>query len=232
MPARTRHLPMLALAAGAALTMTGCIIMPPALPTAAPAQPSAPPSAEPTPTDGAEPTESTAPSPSADSGDLPEYVDFGTALEPGTLAGWETSILTDSAFTVQPDSDFPIGPTISVVETATGCSFWAYQGMPDSDSTDEEESSLATLTAFLGGSAPESTDLVDLGPSSSQGTTVVFLSTVREGDAGATEVYYARNFQSSQSTSAIRGTCPAGAGDLESIDEVVFEHFQINFLAP
>ncbi|MGM1029959.1 MAG: hypothetical protein ACQEWM_08825 [Actinomycetota bacterium] len=228
-PIRPRHLPMLALAAGAALAMSGCLVMPPALPTAAPAQPTVQP--QPEPTEQIESTEPSEPSPSADGGDLPDYVDFGTALEPGTLAGWETSILTDADFTVQPESDFPVGPTISVVQSATGCSFWAYQGAPDSASSDEEESSLATLTAFLGGE-PESTDLVDLGPSASQGTTVVFLSTVREDDAGATEVLYARNFQSSQSTSAIRATCPAGAGDLESIDEVVFEHFQVNFLAP
>jgi hypothetical protein len=218
---------MLALAAGLALTMSGCVVMAPPPPTAAPAQPTV----QPEPSDDPGATESAAPSPSAGSGEVPEYVDFGTALEPGTLAGWETSILTDAAFTVQPDSDFPAGPTISVVETATGCSFWAYQGAPDSASTDEEESSLATISAFLGG-APESTDLVDLGPSASQGATVVFLSTIRESDAGDVEVLYARNFQSSQSTSAIRATCPAGAGDLESIDDVVFEHFQINFLTP
>jgi len=229
-PIRTRHLPLLALAAGAALTMSGCIIMPPPLTTAAPA-PTTAPSVAPQPSESPEPTEGGEPSPSAGSGEVPEYVDFGTALEPGTLAGWETSILSDADFTVQPDSDFPVGPTISVVETATGCSFWAYQGAPDSASTDEEESSLATISAFLGG-APESTDLVDLGPSASQGATVVFLSTIRESDAGDIEVLYARNFQSSQSTSAIRATCPAGAGDLDSIDEVVFEHFQINFLTP
>ena len=61
---------------------------------------------------------------------------------------------------------------------------------------------------------------------------MAFLSTIRESDAGDIEVLYARNFQSSQSTSAIRATCPAGAGDLDSIDGVVFEHFQINFLTP
>lgn len=227
-PIRPRHLPLLALAAGAALAMTGCIVMPPPLPSAAPAQPTV----EPQPTGGAESTEAPEPSPSAGGGDLPDHVDFGTALEPGTLAGWETSIISDAAFEVQPDSDFPTGPIISVVETETGCSFWAYQGVPDSDATDEEESSEATLSALVGGT-PEDIDLFEIGPSASQGVTVSFLSTVVEDDAtGETKAYFARNFQSSQSTSSIIATCGADAGGLDHIDEVVGEHFQINFLIP
>lgn len=229
-PLRPCHLPMLVLAAGAALVMTGCVIMPPPLPTAGPAQPTTEPTTAPQPTDDTDPTESADPPPSA-GGDLPDYVDFGTALEPGTLAGWETSILSDAAFEVQPDSDFPAGPTISVVETATGCSFWAYQGAPDGDSTDEEESSAATLAAILG-SVPEELDTFDIGPSS-QGVMVAFLSAVVEDEAtGETSAYFSRNFQSSESTSSIVATCSADAGGLEHIDEVVGEHFQVNFLVP
>lgn len=235
-PVRTRRLPMLALAAGAALALSGCIIMPPPTSTAVPTQPTV----EPQPSGGVEPTEETSPSPSsdpspsADAGDLPEYVDFGTALEPRTLAGWETSILSDASFEVQPDSDFPAGPTISVVETATGCTFWAYQGAADSDSTDETASTEATLEALTGVSSDEwEADVVDLGPSASQGVTVAFLSLYSEDDAtGDVEALYARNFQSSGTTSAIRANCGADAGGIDHIDEVVFEQFQINFLAP
>lgn len=231
-PLRPRRLPLLALAAGAALAMTGCVILPPTLPTAAPAQPTV----EPLPTEGLEPTEELEPTegaePSPDAGELPGYLEFNTPLEPGTLAGWETAITTDPRFTVQPDSDFPAGPTISVIEDETGCTFWAYQGLPDGDAFDEEASSRATLTTLVG-AEPEEVDLFDIGPSASQGVTVVFLSTVVEdAPTGEVQAFFARNFQSSGSTSSIVATCSAEAGGLDHIDEVVGEHFQINFLAP
>lgn len=232
-PIRPRHLPLLALAAGAALAMTGCVILPPAMPTAAPALPaetaSEPIESEPS---GSEPTESEPTDPGAGAGELPETLDFNVALEPGTLAGWETSIITDPAFEVQPDSDFPAGPVISVVETETGCAFWAYQGLPDGDDTDERASSEATLTTLVG-ETPEEMDLFDIGPSASQGVTVVFLSTVLEDTTtGEVQAFFARNFQSSGSTSSIIATCSAEAGGLEHIDEVVGEQFQVNFLTP
>lgn len=233
-PIRPRQLPLLALAAGAALAMTGCVILPPAMPTipppALPTETAAEP-IEPEPTDPA-PTESEPTDPGASAGELPEILDFNTPLEPGTLAGWETSIITDPAFTVQPDSDFPQGPVISVVETETGCTFWAYQGLPDGDDTDEEASSEATLTTLVG-EVPEEMDLFDIGPSASQGVTVVFLSTVLEDTTtGEVQAFFVRNFQSSGSTSSIIATCSAEAGGLEHIDEVVGEQFQVNFLQP
>lgn len=219
------RLPLLVVASGAVLALAGCIplppsptIPPPALPTEA--------APEPAQTDVAEP------SPSADAGELPEYVDFNTPLEPGTLAGWETSITTDAAFEVQPDSDFPAGPVISVVETATGCTFWAYQGLPDGDSTDEEASSEATLAALVG-AQPEELDIFELGPSASQGVVVAFLSAVMVDEStGDTAAFYARNFQSSQSTSSIIAECSAAAGGLDHIDQVVGEQLQLNFLLP
>lgn len=226
-PRRRLAPPLVLLAAGAALCLSGCLTPPP-LPTAqAQPTPQAPSTAS-----SAAPTPAATSTPVAD-GDLPELVAINTPLAPGTLAGWETSILTDEAFEPQADSDFPAGPTISVVETATGCTFWAYQGTQDSESTDEAVSSAATL-AIVSSSSPDDwePDVVELEPSASQGIAVEFLSIVQEHDDGGAEAWFARNFQSSGSTSSIVASCPAGAGGVEHIDEVVLEHFHVNFLQP
>jgi|GEM_PF-4780785 len=229
MPSSRFRLPLLAVAAGAALTLSGCIVLPPAVPTLAPPPAPTETRAAPEPVE----TEDVEPTPDADSGDLPEYVDFGTELEPGTLAGWETSIIADDAFAVQDDSDFPVGPTIHVVETATGCTIWAYQGAQDSADTDEYASSEATLAALSGTTTDDwDPDTLDLSPST-QGVTVAFLSIYTEDEAtGDVEAYFARNFQSSQSTSSIRATCGGTAGGIDHIDDLIAEHFQINFLVP
>ena len=224
--------PLVLLAAGASLSLTGCL-MPPPLPTAAPApQPTAV-------ADAATPTTpaTAAPAdPGASAEDLPELLTLNTPLAPGTLPGWETSVVADgAAFAVQPDSDFPVGPTISVVEIATGCAFWAHQGEADSDSTDEVESTHATLYNVTQ-TTPEDwewePDVVPVGPSASQGVTVEFLSLAFDLDDGGVEAWFARNFQSSGTTSTIRATCPADAGGLEHIDAVVAEQFRINFQLP
>lgn len=229
MPSSRLRLTLLAVATGAALALSGCIVLPPAIPTTAPAPLPTETRAAPDPVE----TEDAEPSPDAGSGGLPEYVDFGTELAPGTLPGWETSIIVDDAFAVQADSDFPAGPTIHVIETATGCDIWAYQGAQDSADTDEYASSEATLAVLSGTTTDDwDADTLDLGPSS-QGTSVAFLSILSEDDAtGDAEAYFARNFQSSQSTSSIRATCAGAAGGIEHIDELIAEHFQINFLVP
>ncbi|GEK78651.1 hypothetical protein ABA31_00020 [Agrococcus baldri] len=149
------------------------------------------------------------------------------------LAGWETSILTDpEAFAVEPDSTFPVGPTISVTEIATDCTFWAYQGVEEHDSGDEAENSEYVL-GFLSQSSTDEwePDVFELAPSS-QGVAVEMLSILSEGDDGSTRAWFARNFQSSGSTSSIVAACPAGAGGIDHIDEVIDEHFQINFRQP
>lgn len=226
---RSKALPLIVLATGIVVSLSGCI-MPPALPTAPPQVPSA----SPQPTATADPVETTTaptPPPSAD-GALPELVAIGTELPPGTVGGWETSIITDDAFELQPETDFPIGPTISVVETATGCSVWAYQGAQDSESTDEGENSEVTL-GILSDSSPDEweADIFTL-DASSQGSSVEMLSIFEEAEDGSVQAWYARNFQSGSMTSSIRAECPAGAGGLEHVDAVVGEHFQINFLVP
>lgn len=222
--------PMLLLAAGAALSLTACLTPPP-VPTTPPVEPintSAPPeTSDPTtPDPTSEPT-------GAPAGDIPELVAIGTALPPGTLGGWETSIIADDAFELQDDSTFPAGPTISVIETATGCSFWAYQGTQDGDSTDEAENSAVTL-GILSDSTPDDwePDVFTLDPSASQGAAVEMLSIIQEAEDGSAEAWYARNFQSGGMTSSIMASCPAGAGGVDHIDETVLEHFQINFLVP
>jgi hypothetical protein len=216
------------LATCVAAVATGCILMPPPLPSAQPLP--LPTAAEPAPS-AADP----APSPAVSaSGELPELLELNTPLEPGTLPGWETSILTDSAFTVEADNDFPIGPTISVREVATQCTFWAYQGAQDGASTDERANTELTL-AGVTGTEPGEWEAAELPlePSASQGVSVVFLSIYDEDPAtGDVEAWFARNFLSSETTSTIRGTCPASAGGIDHIDEVVAEHFQVNFLLP
>lgn len=230
---RTKALPLVVLATGLAFTLSGCITPPP-VPTSPPEAP--PTSSQPTtPTEPAQTTEpvetSAAPQPSAD-GDLPELVALNTPLPAGTLGGWETSILTDDEFEPQSDSDFPVGPTISVIESATGCSFWAYQGTQDTDATDEVESSEFTL-GLLSNSSPSDweADVFTL-DASSQGAAVEMLSIFQEPDDGSAQAWYARNFQSGGMTSSIRAQCPADAGGIDHVDAVVGEHFQINFLAP
>lgn len=223
---RSPTLPLAILAAGVALALSGCITPPP-LPTTAPTTPA--------PTTSPDPVEtSTAPTPQPSAeGGLPELVAIGTPLPEGTLGGWETSIITDEAFVLQDDSDFPAGPTISVVEAATDCSFWAYQGTQDGDSTDEAENSAVTL-GILSDTDPGDwdADRVTLEPSASQGVSVEMLSIVHESEDGAAEAWFARNFQSGGMTSSIVAKCPAGAGGVDHIDEVVLEHFQISFLVP
>ncbi|WP_072313685.1 hypothetical protein [Agrococcus sp. Marseille-P2731] len=233
-PRRALGAPLLLLTACASLALTGCIT-PPAVPTSAPSgapTSTAAPSGAPTETSAA-PTPSASAAPSAAPGDIPELVAIGTELPPGTVGGWETSIITDDAFEVQPDSDFPAGPTISVVETATGCTFWAYQGAADSDSTDEAESSAATL-ALLSSSSPDDwdPDVFTLDRSASQGAAVEMLSIVQEVEGDPAKAWYARNFQSGGTTSSIMAMCPAGTGGIDHIDEVIIEHLQINFLVP
>lgn len=220
----------------AAFGLTGCIMPPSGDPGTPPPTPTADPGetgTASTPTPAATP--SATPSEPSAGGSLPELVAINTPLPEGTLAGWETSIITDSAFAVQSDSDFPVGPTISVVETATGCTFWAYQGAQDSESSDEGESSEATLS-LLSSSSPADwspgADVFELAPSASQGTAVEFLSIVQEPESGSARAWFARNFQSSGSTSSIAAECPEGAGGIDHIDEVVLEYFQINFLQP
>ncbi|ERG63336.1 hypothetical protein L332_02570 [Agrococcus pavilionensis RW1] len=224
--ARRSPIAPLALAAAALLSVTGCVVGPP--PPVEHGEPE--PSLEPS------PDASPDPSPSADEpqpGALPDVLELGMIAAEGALPGWETSIITDGDFEPQPDSDFPIGPTISVVETATGCTFWAYQGQQDSADPDEVANTQATLAAITG-TAPgdwEADEFV-LEPSASQGVSVVLLSIFSEADDGAVQAVYARNFQSSQTTSAIRAECGPDAGGIDQIDDVVSEHFQINFLLP
>lgn len=227
---RSSAAPLMLLAAVAALTLTGCFAPPP-LPTSAPA--------DPTPIeDPAETSEAPSPQPTtsaptaAPAGDIPELVAIGTELPPGTLGGWETSLLSTDGFEPQDDSTFPIGPTISVIETATGCSFWAYQGTQDSESTDEAENSAVSL-GILSSSSPDDwePDVFTLDPSS-QGAAVEMLSIIQEREDGSAEAWFARNFQSGGMTSSIMAACPAGGGGVDHIDEVVREHLQINFLLP
>ncbi len=232
LPRRPRLAPLV-LTAAAALALAGCVPLPPDVPPViTDPSPSVPQPSEPAPAP-TEPTESTEPGTDPDAGALPELLEVGDVLEPGTLPGWETSITTDSAFAPQPDSDFPLGPTIHVVESATDCTFWAYQGQQDIDSTDEVESSEATLAALTDSSPDDwDADTFQLAPSASQGVAVVLLSLFEELEDGSTEAWFARNFQSSQTTSAIRAACGPDTGGIEHIDEVVLEHFQINFLVP
>lgn len=230
---RSKALPLAILATGAALTLSGCI-MPPPLPTAAPT-PSSQPTTPPQPTTSAAPVETpSAPTPQPSSGgELPELVAINTPLPAGTLPGWETSILTDGdTFTIEADNTFPAGPTISVTEVATGCTIWAYQGVEEHDSGDEAENSEFVL-GLLSESSPDDwePDVFTLAPSS-QGVAVEMLSIIRDADDGGIGAWYARNFQSSGSTSSIAAVCPAGAGDIEHIDAIIGEHFQINFLQP
>lgn len=239
MPTRT-HRPttaaLLLLPALAALTLSGCFTPPP-IPSSAPNPPATSAPTDPTPVPSS-PASSPAPTPSATavpgaSGDLPELVSLNAPLPDGAQAGWETGIITDSAFTARDDQTFPAGPTISVQETATGCTFWAYQGQQDHDSTDEVENSAVTL-GILSDSSPDDwePDVVETAPSPSQGSAVEFLSIIQEHDDGTAEAWFARNFQSSRTTSSIVAQCPAGAGGIDHIDEVVYEHFMINFLLP
>lgn len=218
------------LAGGAALSLSACITPPP-LPTSAPVEPSSPPVSE-GPVETAEAPPTTDPS-SAPTGDIPALVALGTELPQGTLAGWETSITTAEGFEVQPDSTFPAGPTISVVETETGCTFWAFQGTQDVNVTDETESSAATL-GILSNSSPDDweADVFTLEASASQGAEVEMLSIIQDSDDGSGEAWFARNFQAGGTTSSIMAECPAGAGGVDHIDEVVLEHLQINFLVP
>lgn len=228
---RSSAAPFVLLVAGAALTLTGCIT-PPQLPTSAPADPT--PSAGPAETSEApSPQPSTAAPTAAPAGDIPELVAIGTQLPPGTLGGWETSLLSTDGFEPQDDSTFPIGPTISVIETATGCSFWAYQGTQDSESTDEAENSAVSL-GILSSSSPDDwePDVFTLDPSASQGAAVEMLSIIQEREDGSAEAWFARNFQSGGMTSSIMAECPAGGGGVDHIDEVVREHLQINFMLP
>ncbi|QUW19090.1 hypothetical protein [Agrococcus sp. Marseille-Q4369] len=225
--ARRSPVSQLLVVAAALVSLTGCVIAEPPVEL----QPDGPAPA-PAPTVDATP----APSASADDPDpgaLPEVLELGMIAAEGALPGWETSIITDSDFEVQPDSDFPIGPTISVVETATGCTFWAYQGQQDSADPDEVANTQATLAAITG-TAPGDweADEFALEPSASQGVSVVLLSIFSEADDGSVQAIYARNFQSSQTTSAIRAECGPDAGGIEHIDDVISEHFQINFLLP
>lgn len=227
--------PLLLLAAGASLALTACITPPPsttaaATPSATSAPSTAPADPSSTPTAPGSPT----PTPTATaSSQIPELVALGTPLPPGTLAGWETSIITADGFEAQADSTFPIGPTINVTETATGCTFWAYQGTADSDSTDETESSIASLAA-LSSSSPDDweADTFTLAPSASQGASVEMLSIIQEVEGEPAKAWYARNFQAGGTTSSIMAQCPADAGGVEHIDEVILEHLQINFLLP
>lgn len=222
----------LVLTTAAALSLSACI-MPPALPSAPTSAPTSQPTAAADPV-ASSPAPVPSPQPTA-AGELPDLLAMGDPLAPGTLAGWETSILTDAAFEVQPDSDFPAGPTISVAEPATDCTFWAYQGAQDSDVTDEAESSAVTL-GILSSSSPSDwdpeADVFELAPSASQGVAVEFLSIVEERPDGGVRAWFARNFQASGSTSSIVAACPADAGGVDHIDEVVREHFHINFLQP
>ncbi|WP_347757173.1 hypothetical protein [Agrococcus sp. ProA11] len=227
---RTSPTPLLLLAAGAALSLSACITPPP-LPSGAPADPSSPSVSE-------EPVETAAPSPTTDPSGapaegIPDLVAINTELPPGTLAGWETSLLTADGFEVQPDSTFPAGPTISVVETATGCTFWAFQGRQDSDVSDEAENSAVTL-GILSDSSPEEwdPDVFTLEASASQGAEVEMLSIIQDADDGSAEAWFARNFQSGGTTSSIVAECPADAGGVDHIDDVILEHLQINFLVP
>lgn len=225
---------MLLLATGAALSLTACLTPPP-IPIDVPPQPTqvVDPGAStpaPTPDPSTEPTPDTTAAPA---GDIPELVAIGAELPAGALPGWETSIITADGFTTQPDSDFPLGPTISVVEDATGCTVWAYQGTQDSESPDEEESSAATL-ALISNSEPTDweADIFTLDASASQGAAVEMLSIIQEPEDGSAQAWFARNFQSSGTTSSIIAECPAGAGGIDHIDSVVGEHLQINFLLP
>jgi hypothetical protein len=216
----------LAVAVAATLALAGCVVGPP--PSVALSEP------EPT----LEPSLDASPSPTAaadepDPGALPEVLELGMIAAEGALPGWETSIITDGDFAVQPDSDFPIGPTISVVETATGCTFWAYQGQQDGTGTDEIANTQATLAAITDTTPADwEADEFVLEPSASQGVSVVLLSIFSEADDGAVQAVYARNFQSSQTTSAIRAECGPDAGGIEHIDAAISEHFQISFLLP
>lgn len=216
----------LAVAAATMLSLAGCAVgPPPPVELAEPEQTLQPaPDATPNPTASAD---------EPDPGALPDVLELGMIAAEGALPGWETSIITDGGFEVQPDSDFPIGPTISVVETATGCTFWAYQGQQDSADPDEVANTQATLAAITG-TAPgdwEADEFV-LEPSASQGVSVVLLSIFSEADDGAVQAIYARNFQSSQTTSAIRAECGPDAGGIDHIDDVISQHLQINFLLP
>ncbi|WP_405218412.1 hypothetical protein [Agrococcus sp. Ld7] len=229
-PRRTTPLPLVLLTVGAALSLSACFVPPP-LPSSAPAEPTQPPVSE-APAETPEAQPSSEPS-SAPTSDLPALVEIGTELPRGTLAGWETSFLTADGFQAQPDSTFPAGPTISVIETATGCSFWAFQGEQDTDVADEEESSAFTL-GVLSNSSPDDWDADDfnLAASASQGSAVEMLSISQENDDGSGKAWFARNFQSGGTTSSIIAECPAGAGGVDHIDEVILEHLQINFLLP
>ncbi|MCH1882966.1 hypothetical protein [Agrococcus sp. ARC_14] len=222
--------PLILLAAATALSLSACI-SPPPLPSAPP-QPTATGVTDPIETSPAPvPTPST--EPTAGGADLPDLVAIGTELAPGTQAGWETSILSTDGFEPQADSTFPAGPTISVLETATGCTFWAYQGQQDGESTDETENSNVTL-GIISESSPDDweADVFPLEESASQGVAVEFLSIISERDDGTAHAWYARNFQSSGTTSSIMAHCPADVGGVDHIDEVVLEHLQINFLQP
>lgn len=239
-PVPRRPLSAALLATGVALVATGCVLMPPPLPsddpipqptavgvepTEQPSDPSTDPSTQPSTEPGTDPGVSSG---------LPEVLELNTVLEPGTIPGWETSILTDSDFSVEADNDFPMGPTLSVREPATGCSFWAYQGAQDGASADERENTELTLASTTG-TDPADWEAAELPlePSASQGVSVVFLSIYEEDETtGDIEAWFARNFQSSQTTSAIRAACGPDTGGIEHIDEVVLEHFQINFLVP
>lgn len=227
---RIAHAPLLLLAVGAALSLTACLTPPP-LPSSGPVEPTSPPISEgPAETAEAPPTSESS---SAPTGDLPALVEIGAELPPGALAGWETSLLTAEGFEVQPDSTFPAGPTISVIETETGCSFWAFQGEQDTDVPDEQSSSEFTL-GVLSDSSPDAwdADTFNLDASASQGTAVTMLSISQDNDDGSGQAWFARNFQSGGTTSSIIAQCPAAAGGVDHIDDVILEHLQINFLLP
>ena len=182
------------------------------------------------------PAPTTTPTPAGTTGaaeELPSSLPIGTTLAPGTLAGWETDLVAATGFETQSDSTFPAGPLLHVVETSTGCDIWAYQGTQDGSGTDERAQTEATL-ATLTGTQPGDwvADVVTVGPSASQGVTVEFLSIVAADEGAPLDAVYARNYQSSGTTTSLRIQCPAGSGDLDHADALVEEHFSINFLKP
>lgn len=226
-----RRAAVAALIPASCVALAACIAPPPATPGTP--EPAPLPTSEPTtaPTSAPSPAPPTDP-PSSAPADLPTSLPVGEVLAEGTLPGWETSILTADGFEPQADTTFPAGPLIHVIETASACDVWAYQGQQDGTGTDEREQTEATLAAITDTTPDQWTsESYDIGPSASQGVTVEFLSIAADDEQGV-EAIYARNFQSSRTTSTIRISCPTGVGGLDHADGIVDEHFSINFLQP
>ncbi|WAC65728.1 hypothetical protein OVA14_10380 [Agrococcus sp. SL85] len=226
--AARRALPALGVAA-AALALAGCIPLPPPIAPEATVDPSPQPertTAAPTPAGTASPGDTAAP------GALPALLAIGDAAPEGLLAGWQSSLTTDAAFEVQPESDFPVGPTISVLETATGCTFWAYQGYAEQPTGDEQADSEAVLAALTSTSPDDwEADVVTV-EAPLQGSAVEFLSIVADLDDGGVRAVFARAYAATGTEQAIDARCPAGQGDVDHIDAVVAEHVQVSFDGP